>query len=74
MTTVCHVIVSFLKELLKLLSSLKSRDKEIFVGKYFNGESTGDIAEGLADNYCVSKIKGDTKISPDIHKIFIFFL
>mgnify|MGYP000922268605 CR=1 FL=1 len=37
-------------ELLKLLSKLKSRDKEIFIRKYFNDESTKDIAAKLNVN------------------------
>lgn len=38
------------EELLKLLSKLKPQDKEIFVRKYFNDESTKDIASSLNVN------------------------
>ncbi|OAA84025.1 sigma-70 family RNA polymerase sigma factor [Clostridium ljungdahlii] len=37
-------------ELLKLLSKLKPRDKEIFIRRYFNGESTKEIAAKLNVN------------------------
>lgn len=48
-------------------------------GNYLRDKGSGSFAPNkntvnCADNYCLSKIKGDTKISPDIHKIFVFFL
>lgn len=33
------------EELLKLLSNLKPKDKDIFIKKYFEGESTCNIAK-----------------------------
>lgn len=38
------------EELLKLLSKLKPQDKEIFVRKYLNDESTKEIASSLNVN------------------------